>query len=323
MKNRIVQQLNGGKKLLLAGAGIMAMTVPIAVGILSTPRIRAQSVSAPKFEVASIKPCKPAPEVAGRRSGGIYATPRMLHVSCMPVKFMIQTAYVTFANDRGRLNYEIDPATGVAPVAGGPAWMSSDRYDIEAKAEGSPSGRVMQGPMLQTLLEDRFKLKLRRDTKEIQVYNLAVAKNGFKLQPLKDGSCTPFDPLAPVQPGPEICGTAMLRRPQGPGKPATADFRGISLDIFSQNLGRPLDRPVINKTGIAGIFDFHLEFAPDQATPGLLPASTLGAARSDYPAFGGPSIFTAFQEQLGLKLESAKGPGTFLVVDSVERPSEN
>jgi uncharacterized protein (TIGR03435 family) len=259
-------------------------------------------------------------------------SPGMLHVSCASVKFMIQAAYVLFADDRAKLTFEIDPATGVSPVAGGPAWMKSDQYDIEAKAEGNPSGRMMQGPMLQALLEDRFRLKLHREAREIPVYDLIVAKGGFKLQPLKAGSCTPFDPFKSSEPGitpadliaglAKTCGSITSRRPEGPGDPATVEFHGMSMDEIAQHLSRPLDRPVVNKTGIAGMFDVHLEFAPDQATPGFLAAGAPAAAIADDPP-GGPSIFTAIQAQIGLKLEPAKGPGQYIVVDSVERPSEN
>ncbi len=89
----------------------------------------------------------------------------------------------------------------------------------------------------------------------------------------------------------------------------------MTMATFAERLGL-LDRPVIDKTGIPGMFTFHVEFAFDDSTPGLRPAP------SDEPG-GGPSIFTAVQEQLGLKLEPTKGPGDFLVIDSVERPSEN
>ena len=96
----------------------------------------------------------------------------------------------------------------------------------------------------------------------------------------------------------------------------------MRVDEFSRIfLNGALDRPVIDKTGITGRFDFHLEYAPDQATPRFLPGGDVpDAAPSDPP---GPSIFTAVQAQLGLKLEPAKGPGEFLVIDSVVRPSDN
>jgi uncharacterized protein (TIGR03435 family) len=95
------------------------------------------------------------------------------------------------------------------------------------------------------------------------------------------------------------------------------DARKIGVAEFAKNVLSVLDRPVVDKTGIAGLFDFQLEFAPDEATPALPRLKTLADSA------GGPSIFTAMQEQLGLKLEPAKGPGEFLIIDSVERPTEN
>lgn len=170
--------------------------------------------------------------------------------------------------------------------------------------------------MMQAILEDRFKLKIHRETREIPVYALTVAKGGLKIQPLKEGDCIVMDYAdpkpAPLAPGQQSCDFSMMGRK---GSIRTGDFRGMTMATFAQRLGI-LDRPVIDKTGVAGMFNFHVEFAFDDSTPGIRPAP------SDEPG-GGPSIFTAVQEQLGLKLEPAKGPGEFLVIDSVERPTEN
>lgn len=105
---------------------------------------------------------------------------------------------------------------------------------------------------------------------------------------------------------------------------------GITLDQFATGLTRVLDRAVIDKTGLKGLFDFHVEFSPDQTTPAFMPGGIMRGDRApvpppigDAPEPTGPSYVTAIQEQLGLKLQPAKGPGDFLVIDSVERPSEN
>ena len=229
------------------------------------------------------------------------------------------SAYLTFANGQRNL------LTGPVPIAGGPAWVNADLYEINATAEGGPSQETMRGPVLRAVLEDRFKLKIHRETREVSVYALAVAKGGPKLQQFKEGSCitldfaTPPPPFLPGQESPRLCGASLLR---GNAQSRMIDLYGIGLDQFSKYLGSLLGRPGIDKTGITGLFDFHLEFAPDESTPTLRasPPGTPPAAPSD-PA--GPSIFTAIQEQLGLKLEPAKGPGEFLVIDRVERPSEN
>jgi uncharacterized protein (TIGR03435 family) len=233
-------------------------------------------------------------------------------------------AYIMFPDGRRSAR------TPAPPIEGGPGWVDSDRYQITAKAEGAPGQNMMRGPMLQALLEDRFKLKIRRDTREAPVYSLTVAKNGPKLQPFQEGSCVVLDfSKPPALPGPGekfpvLCNMRMLKT----AKPIlTWEVHGATLDEFSGELGADLDRIVINKTGITGKFDFQLEFAADETTAGINsmrsggePLVTPGTA-SD-PS-GGPSIFTAIQEQLGLKLESAKGPRGFLVIDRVEKPTEN
>jgi uncharacterized protein (TIGR03435 family) len=179
--------------------------------------------------------------------------------------------------------------------------------------------------MLRALLVDRFKLKVRRDTREVPVYAMTVARSGFKLHQLEEGSCTPIVtfPPVPLAPGQKaFCNTMILNR----GPNLRMLMEGTTFEDFSNALGLELDRPVIDKTGIAGKFDFKLEFAVDQTTPGATPPEGVGpgggrgAVASD-PA--GPSIFTAIQEQLGLKLEPAKGPREFLIIDRVERPSAN
>jgi uncharacterized protein (TIGR03435 family) len=160
---------------------------------------------------------------------------------------------------------------------------------------------------------------MRRETREVPAYELAVAKGGHKMQLFREGSCVPFDPTsAPpsLAPGQGLCGVVRIGV-DFKKRTETVEPAGLSLGELSVLLSRILDHPVIDKTGIMGLFDFHLEFAVDESTPGgaRLPPS-------DEPTVG-PSIFTAVQEQLGLKLGSAKGPAEFLVVDHVEKPSEN
>ncbi len=257
----------------------------------------------------------------------------------MTVKGLVQMAYVLFAN--GHVN---PPWSGSVPVNGGPGWINSDRYEIDAKAEGPQSQGMMRGPMLQTLLEDRFKLKLHRETVEVPVYELTVAKGGIKMQELKEGSCTPADfafltqfppqPLPQLPKGQEYCGGVSADGSRWLGSSGTMDgpnltveVRGMSLDEFCKMvIGHGMDRPVINKTGIMQRFVFRLKFAPDETTPKFLQGDEPGgAAPNAFPddLSRGPSIFTALQEQLGLKLVPAKGPGEFIVIDHVERPSKN
>lgn len=296
----------------------------IAAVVMSASSMWAQSTSPrPTFEVATIKPsvaldfehCADAPPSPGK-----------LSVRCNTLANLIQQAYGVFANGTG-LN------TQSVPISGGPDWIAFDHFDINAKADGNPPLELMMGPMLQALLEDRFHLKLHRETREVPVYALTVAKGGLKVKPVEDGSCTPLDfakimaPPTAGQPPANLCGTTRFGRN---GAVLTVNMHAMSMTEFCRNLsggptGSGLDRPVADKTGINGMFDFHLEFAPDQTTPGFLMQLRVGGrgapATSDDPA--GPSIFTAVQEQLGLKLDPAKGPGEFLVIDHVEKPSEN
>jgi uncharacterized protein (TIGR03435 family) len=243
---------------------------------------------------------------------------------CVSVSNLIQQAYVQFAN--GHRN-----ATMPATIEGGPGWITSERYEIDAKVDGAASLDMMIGPMTQTLLEERLKLKVRRETRgEIAVYALSVAKNGFRLRELAVGDCVAFDiakPAVPPAPGQKVvppCDDVRLEANTGGNGPSlTMIATGLTLDTFSSWL-RPfagLDRPVLNKTGIAGRFSFNLDFAADATARGVIPpGGTLPPDASD--PFG-PSILTAIQEQLGLKLEPAKAPAEFLVIDRVERPSEN
>jgi uncharacterized protein (TIGR03435 family) len=294
------------------------------------------TAATPKFEVASIKPCKDGGLPPGGRGGGGSGnfSPGTLRIDCTTVKSLINQAYVFFANGH------VNPLPSVS-VEGGPGWINSERYQVDAKAEGTQSQGMMHGPMLQALLEDRFKLKIHRETREVPAYALTVAKGGPKLHPFKEGSCTPLDPKIleqfPPQPFPELplgqeyCGGIdpdgghwVMASGTMKGPIETFYARALSIDDFiKQLLGRRAGRPVINKTGLTGRFDYHLEFAPDETMPGFRDGDSGGAAGAASSEPAGVSIFTALQQQLGLKLEPAKGSGEFLVIDSVEKPSEN
>lgn len=286
----------------------LALALAIAASLHLQSALEAQSAPAapPKFEVASIRPCKIAD---GERSGGGNSSPGRLNIKCTTVRGLINQAYLLFAN--GQFRVGLPP-----PIEGGPAWINSEAYEINAKAEGAPRLEMMNGPMLQALLEDRFMLKVHRQTKEVPVYALTVAKGGPKLQPFISGSCTPVDrtKFAPFYPLPRSDQIARNCHARGSrdGLNVKVDAQGMSLDEFALLFldSHTVDRPVINQTGITGRFDFQLEYLPDSAVLNAEPG-------------GGPSIFTALQEQLGLKLEPARGPGEFLVIDGIERPSEN
>jgi uncharacterized protein (TIGR03435 family) len=187
-------------------------------------------------------------------------------------------------------------AYGVKPFqfTGGPKWIDEDCWSIQATAEGVTGtlSIVQQAPMLRALLEERFQLRLRHEIKEMPVFALVVAKGGPKL--------TPHPPNSTV---------VAMRTPQG-----SWSMNNVDIAFLANRLSRQLGRIVIDKTDLTGQYDIKLEWAGDAADSN----SSSPPANSNRA-----SIFTSIQEQLGLKLESTKGPVEFLVVDRVEKPSGN
>jgi len=293
--------------------GVVSMSmrpslVIFALLTVSTLGGQTQSLTVtPKFDVASIKPCKDD-SGPGYRGGRGISSPGRLDLVCQPLRVFIVRAYVYYRDGHYNL---LQP---LPEIQGAPDWID-DRYSISAKADGIASEGMMNGPMLKALLEDRFKLKIHRGTKEIPVYELKVENGGLKAPRFTAGSCTPFDWNIPLpdqlqNQTQEHCIDRETRR----GSIVLVQLDAMSINAFIKFFLSRLDRPVIDKTGLTGLFDFHLEYAPDQA-------SADGAATPADP--GGASIFSALQQQLGLKLTRAKGPGEFLVIDHVERPSAN
>lgn len=244
-----------------------------------------------EFEVASVKPNR-----SGDSGRFIRPSTGRLSITNMTLKNLLTIAY-------GVRDFQI---------SGGPTWIDSDHYDIEAKPASNVAPKQMEGPMLQALLEDRFMLRIHRETKELPVYVLTVGKNGFNIPPASENNCVPFDPSNPPLPSArsrnpsEMCGFLGLGR-------GSLNAKQVSMEAIAIALSQLLGRTVVDKTGITGEIDGHLTFAPEQAADPTLPPSDATS----------PSIFTAIQEQLGLKLDSAKGPVEVLVVDHAERPTEN
>ena len=313
LANRKVQGLSPAKKAALACFGTAALLLPAGIGMMNAPAVLAQSaaaVTAPRFEVASIKPCKPGAESGGDASPGRvrYGCALLADVDNLG---LIQRAYVRFAG--GHSN-----PVRVLTIVGGPKWIHSEFFAIDANAEGHPSMETMEGPMMQALLEDRFKLKIHRETRQGPVYDLTAAKGVSKLKPFQEGCCAPppsSRPFPPLPPGQEYCKRVVS--PEG-----SVDADGSTLADFSGLLSLILDRPVIDRTGVRGSFDIHLAFSPDDLTSARLPGSVAGSSAADADSHG-PTVFSAIQEQLGLKLVPAKGPIDVLVIDHVERPSAN
>jgi uncharacterized protein (TIGR03435 family) len=205
------------------------------------------------------------------------------------------------------LQYAIRQAYGVYDdklSSGGPAWLNERRFDIQAKFDVSKypnPTREQRQAMLQQLLADRFKLVVHHQTREFPLYALVVAKNGPKIQESK-----PEDIHRSGLDGRVMC--HLLR-----SRPGDLAFQGCYLQSLLTNLAFVPDvgRTVVDKTGLAGLYTFELKWTPDNPSA------------SASPDLSAPSIFTALQEQLGLKLESTKVPLDTIVIDHVEMPSEN
>jgi bla regulator protein BlaR1 len=295
MTHRIANQLDFGRKLLLATLGVAAVAGPIVIGLLNPPRSRAQSpagAAAPKsFEVASIKPAAPG----GRGAQFMMAPGGRVNIKNINVKFLIQQAYQV-------RDFQI---------AGGPGWLSSDRYDIVAKAEGDEQVNPEQmRTMMQGLLADRFKLAIHRETKELPVYTLVVGKNGPKLKETPDTEGVP---------GPDGVRRGGMQVRMGRG---LINGQGMTMEMLATQLANQLGRTVIDKTGLKGGYEVKLEWTPEQGEGPAIQREG-GADAPATTADSGPTIFTALQEQLGLRLESTKGPVTIIVIDSVEKATEN
>jgi uncharacterized protein (TIGR03435 family) len=308
--------------------------------LLDLPGLRQDALSTrpantPPWEVIAIRPC--SSEVApgargggtpGVVSGGIRMDPSFLRVECMRLRYLIEDAYVKY------LEPDAFRRRSTFPVTGGPSWLDTDHYSIDAKPAGGPVDRqTMGGPMLQVLLEERFKLKLRREIRQEPVYELRIADGGFKLQPLKEGECesrkrrlsevpagdgvTVSLPMFTGSDGRAVamCGFTEygMNRPN-PGA-RTPRLYGADINTLVYLLGG-LDRTVLDKTGIKGLFDIEFTYGAD-VSPMREPAPAPPAPS------GADSIFDALRKQLGLDLVPTMGPRTYYYVEHVERPMPN
>lgn len=286
------------------GRNVSRAGLALVMGLVLIRVSDAQSSPRPTFEVASVKPnpnCRPSPNAG--------PLPGRLELPCITTRMLIQAAYGGFSGEKLNARY--------LDAVGGPGWLDTEWYQVSAKAQGKPTAAQMMGPMLQALLEDRFQLKVRIESRQSPVYALTVSKAG-KLPPVKEGSCVLIDlnnipapnPSVPAQ---KYCGNPSMR--MSAGGLLVVDVPGVTMEEFAGRLlttyvGRPIiDRPVIDKTELTGRFDIHLEFARE---------ATSSATSED-----GPSIFVALQERLGLKLSSDKSAIDVIVVDSVSKPTAN
>jgi uncharacterized protein (TIGR03435 family) len=263
----------------------------------------AQSAARPEFQVASVKPNT----TETRRMMAIRPQPGgRLTTHNAPLRLLIQNAYSVQA-------YQI---------AGGPAWINSEGYDIEAKP-ASATERDQMWLMVQSLLAERFKLALHRETRELPAYSLTAARGGTKLGTPKEGGCTPVQPGAPPSQGSPPCGHVVISMAS-----TGLSFDGVRVPMaeVTRMLATLMGRPVVDDTGVSGEFDIHITgFTPDQSTMGLPGSGGVGdpgGPRLPEDATR-PTVFAALQEQAGLRLVSSKAPVEVLVIDHAERPAAN
>lgn len=251
----------------LVGSGIAVFALCSAFG---------QSAAPLTFEVASVKANK-----TGQRGGSIGpAGGGRFTATNIPFKVLLATAY--------DINFD--------QISGGPDWLDSERYDVEARPE-RPSTAQQIHLMLQTLLTDRFKLVLRRETRELSIFALVLDKAAPKFRPHQGGAEVAFG----------------IR----PGDKGQVVFDGVPMSRLAWFLSMRLHRTVVDKTELTGVYDFELAWAPDE------PQREEGPGSPPQPDASGSTIFTALREQLGLKLTSQKGPVEFLTINHAEKPSEN
>jgi uncharacterized protein (TIGR03435 family) len=298
---------------------VAALVASLAGGAALAAQTPQPPADPPAFEVASIKPNNSG-------DGRVFAQtqPGRMTMTNVTLRLLIRQAYQL-------QDFQI---------TGGPGWMASDHFDVIAKMPdgflpppGPPPPGSGPGPlqlMLRGLLAERFKLAVHNETKDSPIYALILARKDGQLGPQLKKSETdcaamfaagrgrgrgPMPPPAPPQPGESIpCGMRI-----GPGNLVMG---GSPLSQFANSLGMFTGRIVLDRTGLTGNYDINLTWTPDQIAqrpPGAPDPQINGVAVDP----NGPSLFTAVQEQLGLKLDSQRGPVDVIVVDRAEKPVEN
>jgi uncharacterized protein (TIGR03435 family) len=320
---RFVDSVGTQTKQVPSAAGLVVLAASCVYGLATATQCRAQLalqsqtqsysavVPTQEYDVVSIKPSRP--DTGAGIKVGMRDTPDGFTATNVPLLFLVQYTY------------------GVNPyqISGAPSWFNSDRYDVEAKMDSSVAEAlqkmsledrtIARRKMLQAVLADRVKLIIHRDTKDLPVYSLVVSKNGPKLQISK-----PVAPSVDGANGPEGNGRGGGMSMRSEDGYSTATFQALPVANLAAWLSLNLHSPVQDKTGLTGNYDFKIRWMPDRnraqtpladATNGQPPVVPLDTS--------GPNLLEALQDQLGLKLESGKGPVEIIVIDHVERPSAN
>ena len=327
MTQRSGTAMRSGRKCLLAAAALLVVAAPVGFGFLHGQQAPAPSgdqtkgaivPDLPKYDVATIKP---AAGEDGRIR--IMMTPSGVEFNGVQMQMLLQQA---FGVERDR-------------IIGEPDWARSKRFDIAAKVAPEDAPKLddlkmeQRRAMLLPLLEDRFGLKYHHETRELPMYSLVVAKSGPKLKESTAAMTPPGAPGGPSGPStPNEPGraTGLSRdRPGGPGmmrmSPGSLEANGGTTEFLAHALSNLVGRTVVNNTGLIGDFDYSLHWTPDESSmPRVGPAGGGPPPQDDAPIDpNGPTLFTALEEQLGLKLQSEKGKVDVIVIDHIDLPTKN
>ena len=308
MTDGVARKLTLAKKLPLAAAALCAVAVPVLLGVVRMIPMYGQALKAtgplPSFEVATIRASS---KDEARAAMGFTAGGRGFYTINATARDLIQEAYNLKSTDQ---------------IQGASGWMTTEKFDIEARMEDAQADLLKPMPMdkkvdqvrlmVQSLLAERFGLKLHETTREGSFFELVVAKGGAKLKPTAMAAADPHGVNAPHPAvGPEL-------HWKGPGK---LQATGVGLGTLTENLSRmpelgsqggfTMGVLVVDKTGLTGMYDWTLNWSPDNGSG--------GKTEND----DAPSLYTALQEQLGLKLVKARGPVDAVVIDHIDKPSEN
>jgi len=267
---------------------VLAMIVTTSIVTESTAQSPQADTKTLAFEVATIKRSDPS---ASRMNCFIKGQPggQTFVGSCVSLRLLIKYAYRIIDSQ----------------LVGGPDWLDTEFYDFRAKADHSLT-RAELPPIFQALVEDRFKLKFHRETRTLPALALTVDKAGAKMK---------------ANDSPDEWAISIVNDGGGP-PPKPPKFKGTrcAMSYLSWWIAQRENRPVLDRTGLAGFWDFTLEFVPDGMGD---EGRRKGSGGEALPAFDGPTLYTALREQLGLKLESTKGPVDVYVIDHVERATAN
>ena len=330
MSEQVARKLDLRKQLLLAAAGALAIAAPIVVGAAHATPGRAQSqnqdASSATLDNVSITPSAesaPTPTNAGAKTHMV----RMM--------FGFDTFFANHITLRSIIEEAYDVQSN--QIIGGPDWLNSSTFDIQAKLPNSdstkppiPPDRTKIQKLLQTLLADRAKLTLHNEVRLLESYALVVSEGGSKLQPSQSLDSEPVAPLAPsagdqvfmqrvkVGPDGQPEGAHFMRMQMGGAQAVGMDAQGVSISDFAHQLSRQLGVAVVDKTGLKGNYDFNLQWKRGaDSSPNATESQSFD--KTGPPA----SLMTAIQDQLGLKLEPQKGPTVVLIIDHIEEPTQN